>query len=790
MANQDKISTLVSQQVPEFVRDEHPRFIAFLEAYYEFLEQNGQFIGEIPTLRQISDVDVSINEFEKNYFNTYASLFPLDVAVSKENLIKNALPFYLTKGSEKSFKFLFRSLFDADVTITEPNQQILRASDGKWVVEKSLRVKPQVYSKYTADGTATDFHLAQTSGIDEITVYVNSVVQTTGFIVLKESRDIIFDSAPAANSTIKVLYDNFNFDILESRKVTGVTSGAYGVIDKVGQRVIGQDNFYDLYISDGSRVGVFTNAELVTSDVILDGIKVYLELETISNVQSITIDNGGASYNVGDIVIFRGEADRTAYAIVDRVSTGSINSLTVQSSGSGFNIGNDISANGYTTTAFAATVGSIDATGITTPNTITVYTDVIGTFNGSIHAANTTLSTTDWGFAKVGTQNLTNTIISALISNTFAIGGITSTVVSVSTIDTNTALPEFNSNSPIVGATSPTVGDVVRLKDLGVIGKVNIVDGGDGYVIGDTLVFTNPPMEFSGRGATGYVQNVSVTGAITSVNVTGGMGYYDSTKWPTISVNSSGGANAVLTIDNILGDGESFIAVSSNTTLGQVLSIRILDGGAGYVGAPVVDLSSSGNGQATGNVVLQDSFVSFPGKWITTDSFLSSYDRRLNSGLYYNNFSYLLTSQVEFSRYKEILKKLVHPSGFTTFANYQVDRDITNNLTTSELVSFTREVSGTVNVTAGSIYVTGTNTKFNVASDLGIITIGSIISVNNEVVSISSIISNTNLSVTVAFTNTANYQPMIVLSDETFYIATETGLDILLTETSDQFILE
>jgi hypothetical protein len=39
MADQ-KTSLLINRQVPEFVREEHPNFIAFLEAYYEFLEKN------------------------------------------------------------------------------------------------------------------------------------------------------------------------------------------------------------------------------------------------------------------------------------------------------------------------------------------------------------------------------------------------------------------------------------------------------------------------------------------------------------------------------------------------------------------------------------------------------------------------------------------------------------------------------------------------------------------------------------------------------------------------------
>jgi hypothetical protein len=34
----NKVSLLINRQVPEFVRDEYPLFITFLEAYYEYLE--------------------------------------------------------------------------------------------------------------------------------------------------------------------------------------------------------------------------------------------------------------------------------------------------------------------------------------------------------------------------------------------------------------------------------------------------------------------------------------------------------------------------------------------------------------------------------------------------------------------------------------------------------------------------------------------------------------------------------------------------------------------------------
>ena len=42
MASNNKTSILISSQVPQFVRDDHPNFVAFLEDYYKFMEQEGQ----------------------------------------------------------------------------------------------------------------------------------------------------------------------------------------------------------------------------------------------------------------------------------------------------------------------------------------------------------------------------------------------------------------------------------------------------------------------------------------------------------------------------------------------------------------------------------------------------------------------------------------------------------------------------------------------------------------------------------------------------------------------------
>jgi hypothetical protein len=109
-----------------------------------------------------------------------------------------------------------------------------------------------------------------------------------------------------------------------------------------------------------------------------------------------------------------------------------------------------------------------------------------------------------------------------------------------------------------------------------------------------------------------------------------------------------------------------------------------------------------------------------------------------------------------------LFKNLIHPAGFKQYADFRVDETIlANNISTLSYSS--NVISGSVNVNS-SIYVTGTNTLFNVANTNNVITIGTQIAVNSEIRTISSILSNTTLRVSSAFTQTANNQELIIIA--------------------------
>ena len=134
MITKPKLSSLVTSQVPEFVRSDYQSFVSFLEAYYEFLDSTQ---ADLDTLK---DLDKTLDSFIIYFKNELASKLPY-TAVDQRFLMQHIKEHYGAKGSESSYKLLFRILFGKEVTIDYPAKQMLRASDGKWNQDVSLFVK-------------------------------------------------------------------------------------------------------------------------------------------------------------------------------------------------------------------------------------------------------------------------------------------------------------------------------------------------------------------------------------------------------------------------------------------------------------------------------------------------------------------------------------------------------------------------------------------------------------------------------------------------------------------------
>jgi len=741
-----KTSLLIEGQVPEFVREEYPLFITFLEAYYEFLENKqgtnkNNLITKAKSLKTIFDVDESIDEFQENFFNTYASLIPINIQGNKELLIKNILPLYQAKGSENSFKLLFRFLFQEEPTIIFPKDSVLKASSGEWKIDNSIKVSTDVSSFYTADGNTKQFIIISQEPSANLDVYVNNILTTSGFIVLKEYNLLEFNSNLAANSTLEIFYNNFDRAIFNNRKITGKTSGATTVVEKTFSRYLNNVEILEMFVDVKTSVGNFEIGEIIESDVFVGDTLVNVRMKSVSELKEITIVNSGANYNVGDpILVTAPRSERVPQAVVSSVSKGVIDSMTILNGGAGFKVNAPITADGFGKPYVDIDVVSVLTTSSNSANVFRIFTDVIS----DIDPANTYINAASYGLSGIYSGN-SNSVIRHTLSNASftSIGEIIG--VDINSVQVNfSSIPVFNAeaaNLVIANIGFTTTNTTVYINSFGSLGKTAIRNGGTGYSIGDELVFTNPPGSF-GVGAAAEVRTIGTGGTITkiefvptkidgttnvfttnanvigtntffqanlivgdlimvngetksvntitsytllSVNTVfadnstgkpvrlygnyliGGQGY-DQNKLPTVTITSTGGSNANVEIVSIMGDSESFTANIGTNKPGSVQSVLILDAGKGLKSVPDFDLSRSGDGTA----ILQSSLIStveeFPGKWVSQKGLVSSSYTKLQGKDYYIDYSYVVISSIQFEKYKQVLKELLHPAGLIAYA--------------------------------------------------------------------------------------------------------------------------
>ena len=145
----ESIAHLLTNQIPEFVRNEYPIFVTFLQKYYEFLDQEGQVHNKLLNSDEFFDINRTPDVFVPMFVQQYAQYFPQNSRLNQRTLVKFIKDFYEAKGSEKATELLFRVLFNAPIEFYYPSLDILRASDGIWI--KNITFKLTVDSQVTVD---------------------------------------------------------------------------------------------------------------------------------------------------------------------------------------------------------------------------------------------------------------------------------------------------------------------------------------------------------------------------------------------------------------------------------------------------------------------------------------------------------------------------------------------------------------------------------------------------------------------------------------------------------------
>ena len=134
------IAPFVQKQFPSFYNEEGPNFIQFVEAYYEWLDEQGP-IFKSRQLEQYNDIDTTSQQYIQYFINKYMNGIPAGILADKALLEKHILDVYRSKGSIEGLKLLFRLFYNLEANIYLPKDDMLKTSDGKWIIKQFLEVE-------------------------------------------------------------------------------------------------------------------------------------------------------------------------------------------------------------------------------------------------------------------------------------------------------------------------------------------------------------------------------------------------------------------------------------------------------------------------------------------------------------------------------------------------------------------------------------------------------------------------------------------------------------------------
>jgi hypothetical protein len=141
-------------------------------------------VENIQQLLNYSDPDHTISDFLSQMKEEFLNTIPTDIddSVSNRKLIKNIKSLYRAKGTAKAHKAFFRILFNQTSEVYTPTDDMLRVSAGTWNVQTFLRciqtTAQQIYDPILLIGqTITQANDPSDTAVNEATAIVESVLK-------------------------------------------------------------------------------------------------------------------------------------------------------------------------------------------------------------------------------------------------------------------------------------------------------------------------------------------------------------------------------------------------------------------------------------------------------------------------------------------------------------------------------------------------------------------------------------------------------------------------------------
>jgi len=660
----DKISTLINSQLPDFVVDDHPQFAQFLKTYYQFMESAMLQVTSIEntdgiTLENetsLSDnllLDGSKITSEKTQLDTGDKIIYEDSSFGKftvgetitgltSNATAKVIAEDLTNGKlyiSAQDKFTRNEIVtgntsDAQAVINNyrPNpvttvQNLTNFRDPDKVISNFLTKFRDEFLKTIPENLAIGldkrnlikniksmYRLKGTQAGHELffRILFNQVSETfyprTQMLRVSDGQ---WDTQKVLRAIITV-GDSTN---LVGRTIKGQTTGATAIIESIKKFIIGNKEVSEFVLNINSMTGTFIIGEVITgtaSDT--DDFFIKANITGIPGLKTIT--NDGNLYATGDFLTVSGGGVGADIAISD-IGSGPVSEIIIDNAGTGYSVGDKL---------------VFDNTGTEGVNA----EGFVSVVNGGIS-----------GESGTGAEHIL--------------------------MEDETGRGDQYSGSKIVmeGATNSDLNDIT---------DIFLINNGSGYNLPPKVTITS-----SGSNANVLANGTDIGRVIGLKTNELGEGYQNS---PTPAIkfrncllltNKSGNFNAN---DTITGSTSGATGKLSSYDADRSL-LKVKDLNTNFILNETITSTSSGSAtvirldvaSATIDVV---SVADTDGKFLNEDGYVSEQTMKVQDSKYYQDFSYVLKVGQSINDWRDSFKKTMHTAGF--YFTGQVDLQSRLNL--------------------------------------------------------------------------------------------------------------
>ena len=645
-----KITNLLGSQVPEFVLEQHPKFVEFVRTYFTFMES-----AELTILNSQSTEGILLetetgqtNNLILNASRLGSEATQIDAggkilqetssfgAFTQNEIIKGstskAEAVILAEDNNNNGKFIITTqdkFIEGETIIGQssnasgvvgsyrPNpvqniQDLLNFRDPDKVIQHFLNQFRNEFMKTIPEDLHEDINkrnlikniksLYRTKGTakgHEIFFRLLFGLKSETFYP-REQMLRVSDGEFTFNRVLRCINPVGNTGQLIGRQITGTTSGATAIVENISRFQIGATLVSEFLLNEESITGTFSVGEVVQGTA-TDTDDLFIK-STITGIPgTFTITNDGALYQNNDNIKLIGGGGGSICQ-VENIGQGSISEFYINAAGNNYQIGDKLVFDNQNTDGAGA-------------------------------------------IAEVAVVN-------------GAIAGETGSGYDHIVYETATSKNDINP------------GDKIVLEEgIGDITDIRLINGGSGYSTTPTVTVTSS----TGVNAEIFAYGNEIGNLLGIKVIEAGSGHEQSPSPPTVAIPQSIivlQANGNYATDETVTGGTSGntgVVISWDSTRGI---LRLKDVSGPFTGHEVLTGSLSGTTGLMAKTDLATSTVDVvavsasEGKYVSEDGHLSETTMKIQDSLYYQDFSYVIKVGRTIDEWRDAFKKTMHPAGF------------------------------------------------------------------------------------------------------------------------------